>query len=323
MKNFYSVAWLIQTLFGLVTLLTNCQTDSTNMVNQNRTPMPETVTASITSPMNGQSFSQDQEISFIGSAALGSSEQITGDHLMWISDKDGIIGLGNSFNRSGLSVGNHTITLTATASSGEEGMSTIQLVNQQAANRATVLIESPSGTHIKPSDIMELRGSATAPDGSPVTDPLAFEWRSNVEIDPGPFLGDAPHIAPAGLIPGLHTIALSVLIPDGNGGTIAGSASIELFVEFGNGSITFDILNPANGSQLVQGEDLVCTGSGNISGGGSFKEIIWISSIDGVIGIGEVCVVAYLTLGTHRITVIGTASDGRKGTASTIIEVVQ
>lgn len=323
MRYFYWVAWLIPTLFGLVTLLTNCQTDSHNIASQNNpSPPPDTVTASIASPMSGQSFSQDQAISFNGSAVLGSGDQITGDDLIWDSDKDGVIGVGNSFNRSGLRVGNHTITLTATAFSGEMGTATIQLVNQHAANGVTVLIESPAGSHIKPYDLLHLDASATAPDGSQITEPLAFEWRSSLEIDPGPILGDAPHIAPAGLMAGLHTITLAVSHPDVNGDTLTGTASIDVFVEFENSGITFDILEPVNGSQLVQGEDLVCTGSGSISGGGSFAEVIWISSIDGMIGIGEVCVVAYLSLGTHRITVIGTASDGRKGMASTIIEVV-
>ncbi|MCI0515857.1 hypothetical protein L0128_21805, partial [candidate division KSB1 bacterium] len=105
-------------------------------------------------------------------------------------------------------------------------------------------------------------------------------------------------------------------------GTLTGSASIELLVDFENSGITFDILNPANGSQLVQGEDLICTGSGSISGGGSFQSIVWTSSIDGEIGSSETCIVTYLSLGTHRITVIGTDVDGKKGAASVIVEVV-
>ena len=72
----------------------------------------------------------------------------------------------------------------------------------------------------------------------------------------------------------------------------------------------------------MQGQDLICTGSGNISGGGSFESIVWSSSMDGEIGSSETCIVTYLSLGTHRITVIATAMDGKKGTASTIVEVI-
>lgn len=323
MRHIYWVIRQIPILLGFTTLLTNCQVDSNNMVDQNPPPASDTVTVSITSPISGQSFSQDQAITFSGSAVLGSSGQIEEKNLVWNSDKDAIVGIGNSFTRSGFSVGNHAITLTATAPSGEVGTATIQLVNKPNANGIAVLIESLAGSHIKPYDLIELSASATAPDGSPVTEPLAFEWRSNLESNPGPILGDSPHIAPAGLNPGQHTIALTVSVPDENGGTVTGTASIEIFVEFENSGITFDILKPANGSQLVQGHDLICSGSGSISGGGSFENIIWISSIDGEIGSSETCIVPYLSLGTHRITVIATSSDGKKGTASTNIEVVE
>lgn len=322
MRHFYWGVCQILLLFGFATLLTNCQTDSNTVVNQNPPKAPDTVTVFITSPVSGHSFSQDQTIAFAGSAVIGSN-QIEEKNLVWTSDRDALIGTGNSFTRSGLSLGNHVVTLTATASSGETGTAEIQFANTPSANGMAVLIESPAGSHSKPYDLIDLSGSATAPDGSPVTDPLAFEWRSNLEFDPGPDLGDNPHIAPAGLTGGLHTITLDVSTPDGSGDTLTGTASIEIFVDFDNSGITFDILKPANGSQLVQGQDLICNGSGSISGGGSFTEIIWISSVDGLIGIGETCVVPYLSLGTHRLTVIGTAGDGRKGTASTIVEVVQ
>lgn len=323
MRPFYAAVGHILKLLGFAAILiTGCQTDSPDVLQQNSPLAPDTVTAAIGSPVSGESFSQDQIVLFSGSAVLGSSGQISRENLVWTSDQDGIIGVGNSFKRSGLSAGNHIVTLTATASSGEVGTAATQLAIEPNANSMAVLIGTPAGAHFKPYDLVELSGSAMAPDGSPVTDQLAFEWRSDLEIYPGPFLGDAPHIAPGGLTPGLHTITLSVSIPDGTGGTIIGSASIEVFVEFENSGISFEILNPANGSQLVQGHDVICTGSGSISGGGSFEEIIWTSSIDGVIGVGETCVVPYLSLGTHRLTVTATASDGRKGAASTIVEVI-
>lgn len=323
MGHYYWLIWEILILSGFAAMLTNCQTESKNIAEQNPPPAADTVSVSIASPMGGQSFSQDQTISFSGSAVLGSSGQIEQKNLIWTSDGDSLIGIGNSFTRSGLSLGNHIITLTATASSGEMGSATTQFDNMPSANGMMVLIESPAGSSIKPYELVELRGSATSPDSSPITNPLAFEWRSNLEVDPGPILGDSPLIETAGLTWGLHTITLNVSTPDSSGGTVAGTASIEIFVEFDDSGITFDILKPLNGSQLVQGQDLICTGSGSISGGGTFTEIIWISSINGVIGIGETCVVPYLSLGTHRLTVIATASDGRKGTASTIIEVIQ
>ena len=142
-------------LSGVVFLLTNCQEDSNKMIDQNNSPASNTVSVSIISPANGQSSAQDQTITFSGTAVLGSSGQIAEENLIWTSDKDSVIGLGYSFTRNGLSVGNHTITLTATASSGEAGTATVQLNNQLSNNGLTALIESPAGSRIKPYDLIQ------------------------------------------------------------------------------------------------------------------------------------------------------------------------
>lgn len=323
MKQLYKLVQRSISLLSLAIILSSCQGDSNKIVDQNNPPDPKTVSATISSPASGESFAQEQVIVFSGSAVLGSSGQIAEENLVWSSDKDGVIGVGYGFKRSGLSVDNHTITLTAAAPSGESGTATVQLINQPAANGITVLIDSPAGSRIKSYEPVSLRGSAAAPDGAPVTEPLAFEWRSDLEINPGAVLGDGLQIMSAGLTPGLHTITLTAAVPDGNGGIVTGSASINLFVEFENTGITFDILEPANGFQNLQGQDLVCSGSGSISNGGSFESIVWTSSMDGEIGSSETCIVPYLSLGTHRITVTATAMDGKKGAASIIVEVVE
>jgi hypothetical protein len=47
--------------------------------------------------------------------------------LVWTSQKDGVIGTGASFSRSGLSRGKHTITATATDPDGSQGSAQIGL----------------------------------------------------------------------------------------------------------------------------------------------------------------------------------------------------
>lgn len=304
--------------FSCVIIFSGCQNTGDSLNNLDSGPDTETVTVSITAPANDQTFAQNEVIPFSGSAVLGANTQIEMENLVWSSDKDGIIGFGTGFSRSGLSVGNHFITLTATASTGESGTAQLELNNQSRPNGMVILIDAPAGTRINSSDPINLSGSALATDGSLITNPLAFEWRSSLETNPGPLLGDGMNIEPAGLAPGLHTITMTATATNGT----QGSASIDLFVEFENSDIQLDILAPFNGVQIVQGSELTCNGSAGQSGGGEFQDITWTSSMDGWIGASETCIVPYLSLGTHRITMTATATNGQKATVSTIVEVI-
>jgi len=82
-------------------------------------------TATITSPSGGTTFTQGREISFIGAGTDPEDGQLTGNSLIWTSDKDGQIGTGQSFTKSNLSVNTHTITLTAKDSEGATGTDSV------------------------------------------------------------------------------------------------------------------------------------------------------------------------------------------------------
>lgn len=311
---------VISVLAGL--LFYGCTSNSNQLTNTTKPPQQQELTVALNSPLQDAVFQQDGLITFNGSATLG-NEQLTGEQLVWTSDKDGIIGVGNGFNRSGLSAGEHLITLTATAATGEQASKSVRINNQGQNNRMQVFINSPAGKRIKPFDLLELTGSAFLPDGTPVTDPLAFEWRSNLEDNPSPILGDGPHIEPGGLKAGLHTITLNVTADDGQGNTISGSAQIEVTVEFDNNNISLDVLAPQSGFQLSTGEELTCIGSASLNGNGSFQDITWTSSMDGVIGYTTTCIVPSLSPGTHRITMTATTNDNQKAATSIIVEVTQ
>jgi hypothetical protein len=313
MKLLYRYFIQVLLFLGIIFLSIRCEGDSDKVLDQNK------VTASIQSPVSGQSFTQNQIIYFSGSANTSPSNKIEEGDLVWTSNRDGVIGIGSGFKRSGLSLGNHTITLTATIQTGKMGTAQIELTNQQSPSGVTILIQSLAGTRLKSFDSIELKSSGRAPDGSAITDPLKFEWQSNIELNPGPILGNGPIISPAGLTPGLHTISLKVTSPNGK----TGNASIDLLIEFEKSDITLDILEPFNGFQNVQGQNLICRGSGSITGGGLFEEIVWTSSMDGEIGRSKTCIVPFLSLGTHRITMTASTTDGKKSTVSTIVEVVE
>jgi hypothetical protein len=84
-------------------------------------------TASITSPTNGASFVQGASVSFAGSGNDPEDGALTGSSLTWTSSIDGAIGTGTSFSKSNLSVGAHTITLTATDSKGATGSTNVSI----------------------------------------------------------------------------------------------------------------------------------------------------------------------------------------------------
>ncbi len=69
--------------------------------------------ASIAAPTNGASVVAGTSVTFTGSATDAESGALSGTALVWTSSRDGQIGTGASFTKSNLTVGTHTITLTA------------------------------------------------------------------------------------------------------------------------------------------------------------------------------------------------------------------
>ncbi len=92
---------------------------------------PPTVT--ITSPADGSTFNAGDPIAFQGSATDPEDGALTGSSLVWTSSIDGQIGTGESFTRSDLSVGTHTITLTATDSQGATAAVNVTIVVNETA----------------------------------------------------------------------------------------------------------------------------------------------------------------------------------------------
>ena len=72
----------------------------------------------IVSPADGARFAPGDPITFTGVATDHEDGSLIGASLVWTSSIDGQIGTGNSFTRSDLSEGTHTITLTAMDSYG-------------------------------------------------------------------------------------------------------------------------------------------------------------------------------------------------------------
>ncbi|MBW2607233.1 MAG: hypothetical protein JRD05_06300 [Deltaproteobacteria bacterium] len=90
-------------------------------------PMNNPPTADITSPSDGSEYDEGDTIIFNGTGDDPEDGSLTGGSLVWTSSRDGQIGTGTYFTRDNLSVGTHTITLTATDSQGATGTESVNI----------------------------------------------------------------------------------------------------------------------------------------------------------------------------------------------------
>jgi subtilisin family serine protease len=97
-------------------------------------------TATLSAPAANGSYAQNSSVSFTGAGSDPEDGALSGASLVWTSSRDGQIGTGTSFTRNNLSVGTHTITLTAKDSKGAIGTTarTITITAVVAGNQPPV-----------------------------------------------------------------------------------------------------------------------------------------------------------------------------------------
>lgn len=83
--------------------------------------------ASILSPNDGATFIGGETVCFSGEATDPEEGHLTGPFLIWTSDKDGLLGTGDTLCTNTLSENTHMITLSATDKQGAVGADTITL----------------------------------------------------------------------------------------------------------------------------------------------------------------------------------------------------
>ena len=84
-------------------------------------------TATINSPVNNSTYLFGEEIVFNGTGIDPEDGVLTNNSLVWFSDIYGMIGIGNEFNNSNLSVGKHNITLRVNDTLDQMNTSTVSI----------------------------------------------------------------------------------------------------------------------------------------------------------------------------------------------------
>lgn len=90
-------------------------------------PIGSAPVADIFHPSDGEERVAGEDIPWIGSGDDAEDGALTGMALVWTSDVDGEFGTGEMFNAPLMTVGTHTITLTATDSDGNTGEASITI----------------------------------------------------------------------------------------------------------------------------------------------------------------------------------------------------
>jgi hypothetical protein len=279
-------------------------------------PPNQKPTAFISSPGDGASFEAGTSISFTGSATDPEDGTLSGGSLVWRSSRDGQIGTSNSFVRSNLSVGSHVIRLIATDSQGLADTARVDITVTPANQPPSASISSPSnGASFDEGESIGFQGSATDPEDGPLTGG-SLVWRSSLDGQ----LGTGPSFSRSDLTVGSHTIRL--IATDSQG--LADTASVSITVTAPpNQQPTATITSPTSGSDFLEGTSIDFEGSATDPEDGALVagELVWESSINGVIGTGSSFSRNDLTVGTHTIRLIATDSQGLADTASVSITV--
>ena len=276
--------------------------------------------ALIQSPAHGKTFVYGTGILFNGTGTDPEDGSLTGSSLVWRSDIDGQIGTDASFQYSALSLGSHTITLTATDSAGESASAAVSIIIQ----------ESPSGNQAPEAQILSPANNATYTQGNAVsfsgkgTDPeevglsgAALSWSSNIDG----FLETGVGFTWTTLSPGGHTISLTATDSEGLSHTATVTITITPATAANTppvAAITF----PRDGNSYTEGEMISFSGTGQDSEDGSLtgQSLSW--SADGnVIGYNKEFQSSALSVGSHTISLTATDSEGLSHTATVTITI--
>ncbi len=266
----------------------------------------------IATPQDGSTANSGSAVTFTGTATDTEDGVLTGDRLVWSSNRQGTLGTGTALTVNNLAVGEHTITLTAVDSGNLTGTDTMTLTVVIPVNTPpTATIVTPvSNQEVAVGATVVFSGLATDPQEGQL-DPSAMSWTSSLDGA----LGTGNNLIKTNLSAGSHTITLTVT--DSGGLTASTTRTLVVSNNPNNGPVA-TILLPLEGQTVAVGATVNLVGTGVDAEDGALggASVVWSSSIQGALGSGANLAVGNLTAGTHIITLTVTDSGGRTGTAT-------
>ena len=270
-------------------------------------PANQSPSAAISAPANNASVAQGTNVTFTGSGTDPEDGTLTGGSLVWTSSINGQIGTGTTFSTSTLSVGTHTITLTAKDSQGASGFAAVTLI----VTAVGPVNQPPVARFIFTCPTLQCTLDASSSSDDVGIVKYAWTW--------GDGRGESratPVVRNTWAVAGTYTVTLTVT--DGGGLTNVSSQSVTVPTAAANQPPTAAISTPANNASFVQGVNVSFTGSGNDPETGALTgaALVWTSSINGQIGTGTSFSTTALSVGTHTITLTAKDPQGLPGTAT-------
>ncbi len=261
-------------------------------------------TVNLANPADNSSFYENETITFSGTGSDAEDGPLTGNTLTWTSSLDGPIGSGSPMTNNSLTVGTHSITLTATDSESAATTSPAITINIGNAPPVAVISTPTDGEAFNRGDTVTFRGSGTDPEDGTLTG-ASLVWTSSISGN----IGSGTILPVDTLTTGTHTITLTA----SDSQLATGTSSIAVTIN--NNSPVVAINSPPNNSIYDIGSAISFTGNASDPEDGFITgaSLSWVSSIDGTLGTGT-SVSAVLSKGTHIITL--TATDSESDTSS-------
>jgi hypothetical protein len=181
--------------------------------------------ASISSPANNASITHGAAVTFNGSGTDAEDGTLSGASLVWSSSLDGQIGTGTSLSTSTLSVGTHTIKLTAMDSKGASAVATISLTVSPGTNQAPVAtITAPTNYALAaPGASVTFTGAGVDAEDGALTG-ASLVWTSSLDGQ----IGTGVSFSTNSLTTGLHTITLTATDAQSATGTATRTLTIKI-----------------------------------------------------------------------------------------------
>ncbi|MEP6731647.1 MAG: PKD domain-containing protein [bacterium] len=271
--------------------------------------------ASIATPAANATFPVGTSVSFTGAGNDAEDGALTGASLVWTSSINGPIGTGTSMSTNALSVGTHTITLTAKDGLNATGTATLSITI--AANQAPIAsISTPTNNSafVSGSSVTFSGAGSDAEDGALTGASLV--WTSSLDGQ----IGTGASFTTSSLSLGTHVVTL--VAHDSKGASGASSITIVITAP-ANVAPTATITAPVANLVVAPGTSVTFTGSATDVEDGALTgaSLVWTSSRDGQIGTGTSFSTNSLSAGVHSITLTARDAQNAIGTATRTVTI--